>query len=222
MAAVWADTIARFAREHYRPKRTVKLALTCGEETSGAFNGAQWLSANRRELIDAAFALKKGGGGETNGTPVASGGRLVAQTVQVGEKAYADFTLTTTNPGGHSSQPVRANAIYDLAAALLRLRDHEFALEFNDTTRAFFAKAGAAPGGQMGQATVALAANPAENPATKGAEAVVNQSKLFHSMLLNAAHRLRGHADRGRPCAECPAAAGDDECELPHVSRAHT
>jgi acetylornithine deacetylase/succinyl-diaminopimelate desuccinylase-like protein len=179
MAAVWADTIARFAAEHYHPKRTVKMALTCGEETSGAFNGAQWLSANRRELIDAAFALNEGGGGETNGTPVAAGGRLVVQTVQVGEKAYADFTLTTTNPGGHSSQPVRGNAIYDLAAALLKIRDHEFALEFNDTSRAFFAKSGAALGGEMGAAMVALAANPAD----KSAEAVVNQSKLYHSML---------------------------------------
>ena len=184
MAAIWADTIARFATEHYRPKRTVKMALTCGEETSGAFNGAQWLSANRRELIDAAFALNEGGGGETNGTPVAAGGRLVEQTVQVGEKAYVDFTLTATNPGGHSSQPVRANAIYDLAAALLKIRDHEFALEFNDTTRAFFAKAGAAlakspGGGEMGHAMAALAAN----PANASAEAMVNQSKLYHSML---------------------------------------
>ncbi|MFX7549131.1 M20/M25/M40 family metallo-hydrolase, partial [Acinetobacter baumannii] len=57
MAAVWADSMVRFKTEGYRPKRTIKLALTCGEETTFAFNGAEWLSKNKRELIDAEFAL---------------------------------------------------------------------------------------------------------------------------------------------------------------------
>ncbi|MDE2412203.1 MAG: M20/M25/M40 family metallo-hydrolase, partial [Sphingomonadales bacterium] len=38
-AANWTDTLIRFAKSGYKPKRTIKLALTCGEETSGAFNG---------------------------------------------------------------------------------------------------------------------------------------------------------------------------------------
>ena len=67
MSAVWADTLVRFAEEGYRPERTVKLALTCGEETDTAFNGADWLAKNQRELIDAEFALNEGGGGETDG-----------------------------------------------------------------------------------------------------------------------------------------------------------
>src|SRR5205085_11816643 len=56
--AIWVDTLARFREENYRPLRTVKLALTCGEETSGALNGAQWLTQNRRDLIDAALDRK--------------------------------------------------------------------------------------------------------------------------------------------------------------------
>src|SRR5450631_2640922 len=60
-AAIWVDTLIRYRGENYRPRRTIKLALTCGEETAGAFNGARWLSENRRELIDAAFALNEGG-----------------------------------------------------------------------------------------------------------------------------------------------------------------
>src|ERR1700678_4247425 len=44
-AAIWVDTLVRFQQEHYRPRRTIKLALTCGEETAGAFNGAEWLGA---------------------------------------------------------------------------------------------------------------------------------------------------------------------------------
>ena len=65
-AAVWTDTMVRFAKEKYKPRRTVKLALTCGEETSGAFNGAEYLSKNKRDLIDAAFALNEGGGGRAD------------------------------------------------------------------------------------------------------------------------------------------------------------
>src|SRR5436305_2513601 len=56
MASVWVDSMVRFRQEGYRPKRSIKLALTCGEETLNAFNGADWLAHNRREQIDAALA----------------------------------------------------------------------------------------------------------------------------------------------------------------------
>jgi acetylornithine deacetylase/succinyl-diaminopimelate desuccinylase-like protein len=173
-AAVWTDMLIRFAREGYKPKRTIKLALTCGEETAGAFNGAEWLANNKRDLIDAQFALNEGGGGRSDGH-----GKVMVQTVQVGEKAYQDYTLTVTNPGGHSSQPVRENAIYAMSDALLKIRDFEFPMEFNDTTKAYFAKAGAIRHDAIGDAMVALAANPAD----KAAEAKVNTDKMLHSML---------------------------------------
>lgn len=173
-AAIWTDTLIRFAKSGYKPKRTIKMALTCGEETSGAFNGAEWLANNQRDLIDAAFALNEGGGGRSDGK-----GNLLVQTIQVGEKAYQDFTLTTTNPGGHSSQPVPDNAIYVMADAIAKVRDYRFPLEFNDTTRAFFAKAGAQRGGEVGAAMQALVKNPADS----AAEAIVNKDKMLHSML---------------------------------------
>lgn len=173
-AAIWTDTLIRFAKEGYKPKRTVKMALTCGEETSGAFNGAEYLARNKRDLIDAEFALNEGGGGLSDGH-----GKLVVQTIQIGEKAYQDFTLTVTNKGGHSSQPVRDNAIYVMSDALAKIRDFEFPLEFNDTTRAFFAKSGALRNDEMGRAMVALAANPNDHEAEK----IVNTDKMYHSML---------------------------------------
>jgi acetylornithine deacetylase/succinyl-diaminopimelate desuccinylase-like protein len=173
-AAVWTDTLVRMAREHYHPRRTIKLALTCGEETSGAFNGAEWLSKNRRDLIDAEFALNEGGGGRSDGH-----GHLLVQTLQIGEKAYQDFTLTTTNPGGHASQPVRDNAIYAMADAVAKIREYEFPLQFNDVTRAFFTRAGAMRPDETGRAMIALAANPQDATA----QAVVNRDKMLHSML---------------------------------------
>ena len=174
MAATWADTLVRFRQSGYTPARTIKMALTCGEETSGAFNGAEYLANHRRDLVDAAFALNEGGGGDTDGK-----GRILDQSIQVGEKLYQDYRLVATNPGGHSSIPVRDNAIYAMSDALLKLREHEFPLEFNDTTRAYFARAGAARKDALGAAMMALVANPGD----AAAAAIVNTDKGYHSML---------------------------------------
>lgn len=173
MAATWADTLIRMKQANYKPQRTIKMALTCGEETDTAFNGAQYLANNKRDLIDAAFALNEGGGGDTDGK-----GHLVAQSIQVGEKVYQDYKLVATNPGGHSSVPVRDNAIYEMAEALLKVRDHEFPMEFTDTTRAYFAKAGAARKDELGKAMVALAKNPNDAEAEK----IVNTDRYMHSV----------------------------------------
>jgi acetylornithine deacetylase/succinyl-diaminopimelate desuccinylase-like protein len=132
-AAIWVDTLVRFSQENYRPRRTIKLALTCGEETSGAFNGAQWLAANRRDLIDAEFAINEGAFGELDAQ-----GRRVAMEIQAGEKFPQNYRLEVTNPGGHSSRPVKDNAIYRLAAALTRIQAYEFPAQFTDGNRAYF------------------------------------------------------------------------------------
>jgi len=202
MASIWIDTLVRFAQSGYKPKRTIKLALTCGEETSGAFNGAEYLAQNKRDLIDAAYALNEGGGGRTDGK-----GKVLLQTLQVGEKAYQDFSLTATNPGGHSSQPVKDNAIYDLSAALLKVGGYEFPVEFNEVTKAFFVKTGKLRGGELGQAMQALAANPADTAAL----AIVDQDKTFHSMLrttcvatlVNAGHALNALPQRATANVNC-------------------
>ena len=174
MAAVWVDSFIRFKQQGYAPKRTVKMALTCGEESNGAFNGIEWLAANRRALIDAEFALNEGGGGDSDGK-----GKVIGQSVQVGEKTFANFRLEARNPGGHSSVPVRDNAIYQLSRALLKVDEHEFPLEMTDTTRRFFRESGAARTDEIGKAMVALARNPRDTKA----EAIVNQDRFLHSNL---------------------------------------
>ena len=132
-AAVWTDTLIRFREEHFRPLRTVKMALTCGEETAGAFNGAEWLVKNQRELIDAAFAVNEGAGGELDAE-----GHKIALEVQAGEKAAQNYRLEVTNPGGHSSRPMKDNAIYRLALALTRISGYEFPPQFTDGSRGYF------------------------------------------------------------------------------------
>jgi acetylornithine deacetylase/succinyl-diaminopimelate desuccinylase-like protein len=193
MDATWIDALMRFKQSGYRPKRTIKMALTCGEESTRAFNGAEWLAQNRPELIAAAFALNEGGGGRTDGH-----GRLLVQSIQVGEKAVQNYRVETVNAGGHSSIPIRDNAIYELAAALEKVRDYEFPVKFSDTTRAYFSKVGASRGDDMGHAMMALA----QNPGDAAAEAIVSKDRAYHSMLRTTCVPTLlegGHADNALP-----------------------
>jgi len=194
-AAIWADAMIRYRTEGYRPKRTIKLALTCGEETTFAFNGAEWLAKNKRDLIDAEFALNEGGGGRIDGS-----GKRTILAVQVGEKAAQNFTFETTNPGGHSSQPVPDNAIYELADALKAVQRYEFPIKFTDTTRAFFttlATSGTLPP-PAADAIKRLLANPDD----KAADALVSSDKALHSTLRTtcvATLANAGHAENALP-----------------------
>ena len=132
--AIWVDTLVRFRAENYRPRRTIKLALTCGEEGAvGAVNGAQWLTENQRDLIEAAFAINEGARGELD-----ADGHRVALEIQAGEKTAQNFLLEVTNAGGHSSLPVPDNAIYHLAGALLKIEAYTFPPQFTAGNRGYF------------------------------------------------------------------------------------
>jgi len=151
MAAVFADAMVRYKKEGYRPKRGIKLALTCGEETPNVFNGVKYLVANHRDLVDAAFALNEGGGGRYDQKT----GEYRFVAVQVGEKLYQDFKLTATDKGGHSARPTPSNPIYRLAHALDKIEAYSFPIEFNDTTKVYFQRSGTIEGGDVGAAMVA-------------------------------------------------------------------
>ncbi|RDE07252.1 M20/M25/M40 family metallo-hydrolase [Sphingomonas aracearum] len=193
MAAVWVDTLARLKAGKAPPRRTVKLALTCGEETTSAWNGAEWLAKNRPDLVAAEFALNEGGGGRNDAS-----GRHAVMALQVGEKAAQNYTFAVANPGGHSSQPVPDNAIYQLADALKAVQGHAFPVRFTDTTRAFFEASRARLAPEVGAAITRLLANPQD----KAADAIVSRDKALHSTLrttcvatlLNA-----GHAENALP-----------------------
>ena len=173
-AAIWTDLLIRFRREGYQGRRPIKLALTCGEEGGGQVNGAAWLAANRRDLIDAAFALNEGAGGNFDGA-----GKRVSHTVQAGEKSAVSFRLEATNPGGHSSRPVPDNAIYHLARALDRISAYEFPVQLNDATRGYFTKMSVIMGGETGAAMTAIVANPQD----KAAYAKLAKDPSLHAIL---------------------------------------
>jgi len=193
MAAVWADSMIRFKQAGYKPRRTIKLALTCGEETTFAWNGAQYLAKTRPDLIAAEFVLNEGGGGRLDGD-----GKQQVLAMQVGEKAAQNYTLLATNPGGHSSQPVPDNAIYELADALEAIRGYEFPVKFSDTTRAFFTATAQSTPAPMGAAITRLLANPNDAAADK----IVSSDKTMHSTLRTtcvATLLTAGHAENALP-----------------------
>src|SRR5882762_8243379 len=130
--AVLITTLIRFKREGYVPKRDIILALTADEE-GGTFNGVEWLLKNRRLMIDAEYGLNADAGGV-----LTERGKPIDVEVEATEKLYADFQLTATNAGGHSSLPVPDNAIYHLANALTRLERTPFPFELNAITRTYF------------------------------------------------------------------------------------
>lgn len=129
-----ATLVANFVRlkqEGFAPRRDLIIMLTADEESTG--NAAKWLLSEHRDLIDAEFALN------TDGGPILLiDGEPLALMLQTSEKIYVSFTLTTSDPGGHSSRPHRDSAISRLARALVDLEAFEFPIDLNETTRTFF------------------------------------------------------------------------------------
>ena len=131
-AAIWIANLIQYKREGFKPDRDIIVALTADEEGGGPYNGVDWLLKNHRDLIDAELALNEGGWGEE------SKGKKISNDLQVSEKYVLNFRFEVRNKGGHSSMPVRDNAIYRLAEALQRLADFGFPLKTNEVTAAYF------------------------------------------------------------------------------------
>ncbi len=132
-AAVWTETLLRMKRDGVKPDRDIILALTADEE-GGKYNGVQWLIANHKDLIDADLCLNEGGWGEMDK------GVKVSNDLQVSEKYVMNIDFVVTNKGGHSSMPVRDNAIYHLAGALDKLSNFDFPMKTNEVTAAYFSQ----------------------------------------------------------------------------------
>ncbi len=191
-AAIWVDSLVRLKQAGFKPRRDIKLALTCGEE-SEAYNGIEDLVTNHRPLVDAAFALNEGADGLLDADD-----KPVVLEVQGGEKVYQDFTLTITNPGGHSSRPVHDNALSRLAAGLANIGAYDFPIAFNDATRGYFTRMIPLVAADKGAAMKALVADPADTAAL----AVITADPMWNSMLRTtcvATMMSAGHAPNALP-----------------------
>ena len=190
--AVWVTEFIHLKQEGFKPDRDLILALTADEE-GGLSNGVDWLLKNHRDLIDAEFVLNSDGGGVDT-----QDGKPVIVSMDAAEKLYADFQLTVTNPGGHSSLPVPDNAIYHLADALGRLEHFQFPLELNDVTRTYFRRMASVETGQKAADMLAVL----NHPPDPGAAARLSLDPLQNSTLRTTCVATRldaGHANNALP-----------------------
>jgi acetylornithine deacetylase/succinyl-diaminopimelate desuccinylase-like protein len=193
MAAAWVANMIRWKKEGWKPDRDLILALETDEETSDhAAVGMTWLIKNHKDLLDAEYAINEGGGvGVKDGKPFAN-------SIQTAEKLFQSFWVEARNSGGHSSQPRKDNAIYELADALGRLEKYDFPVQLNETTRGFFERMGSLEHGQLGQdMKSAVSAKP--DPA---AIARLSAQPPYNAQLRTTcvATRLEGgHADNALP-----------------------
>lgn len=207
-AAIWVDNLIRYREEGYKPRRPIKLALTCGEETSSALNGAGWLTKNARDAIDAELALTEGGDGDLD----AQGHR---QAIEIGaaQKTFQNFLLEVTNAGGHSSRPVPDNAIYHLVRAVDRISHFEFPVELDDVNRASLTSWAKVEGGEKGAAMLAVVRNPNDAAAV----ALLDKDPDWHATLrttcvatmLAAAHATNALPQRATANINCRIFPGD-------------
>ncbi len=201
-AAIWVDNLIRYREEGYKPKRTIKIALTCGEETNSALNGAGWLAKNERKAIDAEFALTEGVDGDLDAQ-----GRKIALEVLAAEKTSQNFIFEATNAGGHSSRPVPDNAIYHLVRAVDRVSRYEFPVQLDDANRAYFTGMAKIVGGEAGAAMTAVVKNPQDTASV----AILDKDTNWHAMLrttcvatmLSAGHATNALPQRARANINC-------------------
>jgi carboxypeptidase PM20D1 len=153
----------------YKPRRTIIIEFSGDEETT-----MKTSAIIADTLHDADLVLNIDGGG---GTLDEKSGRPEYFTWSGAEKTYADFELTVTNPGGHSSEPRKVNAITELSAALMRIGAYQFKPELSDLTRAALSHASRYEDPTIGAAMRAFVADPNDkqaiatltaNPATVG------------------------------------------------------
>lgn len=218
LSAIWVDSLIRLKAEGFRPRRTIKIALTCGEESGEAVNGVKWLLENRRDAVEAGVAFNEGGYGMTD-----ADGKPQALYLAVGEKHSQTFVIEAVNPGGHSSRPRADNAIYDLSLALLRIRDLNFPIRMTDANRTYFDRMGLVVGGELGTKMRLLA----QGKADAATIAAVTTHPVHNATLrttcvattLDGGHAENALPQRARAHIQCRLFPGDSVAETEKLLR---
>ncbi len=149
-------TMMRFKREGFVPAHEMILVFSGDEETAMA---STRVLAQRYH--DAEFLLNADAGGGTYDDQL----KPVDFEIQAAEKTYADFLLTVTSPGGHSSEPTPDNAIYRLAKALDHVAGYAFPVQHSEITLASLKAIGTHSSGPLAQAMLKFSANPNDTQA---------------------------------------------------------
>ncbi len=153
--AMLLATLARLKAAGFTPGRDVHLFLSGDEETDGVTSAAQ---AKQAKALGIEYMLNSDGGGGA----LDAAGAPFAYKLQASEKSYADFTLTITDPGGHSSTPGASNAIARAGLVAARIAGHRWPAQVDAITQASLAAAGAARTDALGAAMRRFAEDPTD------------------------------------------------------------
>jgi len=145
-------SLLRLKKEGFVPDRDIIIAFTADEEAGAVANGADFLLAKHRALVDASLAINPDAG-----EAALKNGRKLYLSVQSSEKVYLTFGLEVTDKGGHSSRPTAGNPIYRLAKGLDRLSGFEFPVHMTATTKLYFAGRAGLESGQTKADMLAVA-----------------------------------------------------------------
>ncbi|WP_404333631.1 M20/M25/M40 family metallo-hydrolase [Sphingomonas sp. MMS12-HWE2-04] len=156
-AAIAMATLIELKKQGYKPRRDIILQFSGDEETT-----MKTSAIIAEKLKNAELVINIDGGG---GVLDEKTGKPLYMTWQGAEKTYADFELTVTNPGGHSSEPRPVNAIAELSDALVKVGAYRFQPELSDLSKAYFNAAARYEDPETAAAMKAFAANPADEKA---------------------------------------------------------
>jgi acetylornithine deacetylase/succinyl-diaminopimelate desuccinylase-like protein len=209
--AIHLVLIMRMRAEGYVPDRDIIVALTTDEE-GGPDNGVQYLIEKHRDLIDAEFAFNEGGGGRVRDN------RKISNDVQASEKKVLNLRLEVTNPGGHSSVPIKDNAITHLGDALVKVGAFDFPVRLNPVTREYFRRSADIEGGPMGAAMRAIVANEQDTAAARK----LSEDRRYNSQLrttcvatmLDGGHATNALPQRARANVNCRILPQDDPADI--------
>src|SRR5438034_1404603 len=200
MVAVFLANLIRYRQEGYRPDRDMILVATCDEEiVPSNFSGIVYLLKNHRNLID-------------------GNGKYLRMSIQAGEKVFQTYQLEVTNPGGHSSLPVKDNAITHLASGLARLGAHDFPFRLSDTTRAYFEQMSRIETGQTASDMKAILRDPPDPEAIARLSATALNNSTFRTTcvatMLEAGHATNALPQRARATVNCRILPGEPVAEV--------
>jgi acetylornithine deacetylase/succinyl-diaminopimelate desuccinylase-like protein len=210
--AILVMSFLRLKREGFVPDRDLILALTADEE-GGTSNGVDWLLKEHKDWIDAEYCINLDGGEFEK-----LKGKRVLAGMQASEKVYADFQFEATNPGGHSSVPGPDNAIYELAAALIRVQNFSFPVQVSEVTRNYFAQSAKLTSGTLSEDLRGAAKQPPDQDAVKRLSAIPYYNSLLRTTcvatMLSGGHAPNALPQTARANVNCRIFPGDDPEEV--------
>ncbi len=212
-SAILVVNFIRMKKEGYVPDRDLILALTAEEEGRGEYNGVEWLVKNQRVLIDAEYCINMDAG-----DPQEKNGKRINRTVQLAEKGVLNLMLEVKNPGGHGSLPGKENAIYRLAAGLLKMQAYEFPVQFSEITKSYFSKMSSFETGQLAEDMKSVSQNTPDPDAIKRLCASPYYNALMRSTcvatMLEAGHAVNALPQSAKAICNCRILPGIPQAEV--------